>query len=126
MITERAFPDQFIIGVYIAFYHEICIGRHFNRRLGDTFTSSTFFLRREIPNGIENYTRILDGRMPGDRAVLPAGLLPRGLRLLMIDESHQTAAADRRHVRGRPPAQADADRLRLPAAESGGQPAADA
>ena len=57
-------------------------------------------------------------------AVLPARLLPRGLRLL-----HRRVppdrAADRRHVRGRPLAQADPRRLRVPAAERDGQPAAD-
>ena len=42
-----------------------------------------------------------------------------------IDESHQTVPADRRHVRGRPLAQADARRLRLPAAQRARQPAAD-
>ena len=56
--------------------------------------------------------------------VLPARLLPRGLRLL-----HRRVppdrAADRRHVRGRPLAQVDAGRLRLPAAVGDGQPPAD-
>ena len=32
-------------------------------------------------NGIENYSRILDGRAPGSRPVLPARLLPGRLRL---------------------------------------------
>ena len=57
-------------------------------------------------------------------AVLPHRLLPRRLRLL-----HRRVppdrAADRRHVRGRPLAQADARRLRLPAAQRAGQPPAD-
>ena len=57
-------------------------------------------------------------------ALLPARLLPRRLRLL-----HRRVppdrAADRRHVRGRPLAQADARRLRLPAAQRAGQPPAD-
>ena len=57
-------------------------------------------------------------------ALLPARLLPRRLRLL-----HRRVApdrpADRRHVRGRPLAQADAGRLRLPAPERARQPAAD-
>ena len=75
-------------------------------------------------SGIENYSRILDGRAPGARPVLPDRLLPRGLRLL-----HRRVppdrAADRRHVRGRPLAQADAGRLRLPPAERARQPPAD-
>ena len=54
--------------------------------------------------------------------VLPARLLPGRLRLL-----HRRVApdrpADRRHVRGRPLAQADARGVRLPAAERARQPA---
>ena len=44
--------------------------------------------------------------------------------LIVIDESHQTVPADRRHVRGRPVAQADAGRVRLPAAVGARQPPA--
>ena len=73
-------------------------------------------------SGIENYSRILDGRNARRPAVLPARLLPGRLRLL-----HRRVApdrpADRRHVRGRPLAQADARRLRLPAPERARQPA---
>ena len=79
-----------------------------------------------------------DGLQLGDRELLahprrpPAGqpaahadrLLPRRLRRL-----HRRVApddpADRRHVRGRPLAQADAGRLRLPAALGDRQPAAE-
>ena len=75
-------------------------------------------------NGIENYSRILDGRQPGERPVLPARLLPGRLRLLHRRVAPD-GAADRRHVRGRPLAQADAGGLRLPAAERARQPAAD-
>ena len=57
-------------------------------------------------------------------AVLPDRLLPEGLRLLHRRVAPDRAA-DRRHARGRPLAQADARRLRLPAAERAGQPAAD-
>ena len=56
--------------------------------------------------------------------VLPARLLPQRLRLLHRRVAPDRAA-DRRHVRGRPLAQADARRLRLPAAERARQPAAD-
>ena len=56
--------------------------------------------------------------------LLPDRLLPARLRLL-----HRRVPpddpADRRHVRGRPLAQADARRLRLPAAERARQPPAD-
>ena len=73
-------------------------------------------------SGIENYSRILDGRNAGRPPVLPARLLPRRLRLL-----HRRVApdrpADRRDVRGRPLAQADAGRLRVPPAERARQPA---
>ena len=72
-------------------------------------------------SGIENYSRILDGRQPGDRPVLPARLLPRGLRLLPRRVAPDRAS-DRRHVRGRPLPQADAGRLRLPPAERARQP----
>ena len=74
-------------------------------------------------NGIENYSRILDGRPPGLAPVHAARLLPGRLRRL-----HRRVAPDRpaarRHVRGRPLAQADAGRLRLPAAVGARQPAA--
>ena len=69
---------------------------------------------------------LADPRRPPARrpALLPARLLPRRLRLL-----HRRVppdrAADRRHVRGRPLAQADARRLRLPAPERARQPAPD-
>ncbi len=75
-------------------------------------------------SGIENYSRILDGRPPGSTAVLPDRLLPQGLHL-PDRRVPPDGAADRRHVRGRPLAQADARRLRLPAAERAGQPPAD-
>ena len=61
----------------------------------------------------------------GRAALLPDRLLPQGLRLLHR-RVPPDGAADRRHVRGRPLAQADARRLRLPAAERDGQPPADA
>ena len=74
-------------------------------------------------NGIENYSRILDGRARG-APLLPARLLPGRLRLLHRRVAPD-GAADRRHVRGRPLPQADARGLRLPAAERARQPAAD-
>jgi excinuclease ABC subunit B len=40
-------------------------------------------------NGIENYSRILDGRMPGDRPYCLLDYYPEDF-VLMIDESHQT------------------------------------
>jgi excinuclease ABC subunit B len=40
-------------------------------------------------NGIENYSRILDGRMPGDRPYCLLDYYPDDY-VLMIDESHQT------------------------------------
>ncbi len=62
-------------------------------------------------------------RPPAGRApVLPRGLLPRRLRVLHRRVAPDRAP-DRRHVRGRPLAQADAGRARLPAAERAGQPA---
>jgi excinuclease ABC subunit B len=40
-------------------------------------------------NGIENYSRILDGRMPGDRPYCLVDYFPEDF-VCMIDESHQT------------------------------------
>src|SRR5258707_4291517 len=40
-------------------------------------------------NGIENYSRILDGRMPGDRPYCLIDYFPDDF-VCMIDESHQT------------------------------------
>ena len=74
-------------------------------------------------NGIENYSRILDGRAPGTRPEHTSRLLPRRLR----GDGRRVAPdrpADRRHVRRRPLAQGDAGRLRLPAPFGARQPAA--
>ncbi len=63
-------------------------------------------------------------RTPAGRApVLPDRLLPGRLHLLHR-RVPPDGAADRRHVRGRPLAQADARRLRLPPAERARQPPA--
>ena len=75
-------------------------------------------------NGIENYSRILDGREPGARPYCLIDYFPERLRLLPRRVAPDRAA-DRRHVRGRPLAQADARRLRLPAAERARQPPAE-
>jgi excinuclease ABC subunit B len=55
-------------------------------------------------NGIENYSRHLTGRKPGDRPFCLIDFFPKDF-LLMVDESHVTRAADRRHVQRRPGAQ---------------------
>ena len=73
--------------------------------------------------GIENYSRILEGRPAGLAPVHAARLLPGRLRHLRRRVAPD-GAADRRHVRRRPLAQADARRLRLPAAVRARQPAA--
>ena len=74
-------------------------------------------------SGIENYSRILDGRPPGQPAAHADRLLPRRLRRLRRRVPPDDPP-DRRDVRGGPLAQADADRLRLPAALGDRQPAA--
>ena len=74
-------------------------------------------------NGIENYSRILDGRPAGLGAAHAARLLPLRLRRLRRRVAPD-GPADRRHVRGRPLAQADARRPRLPAPVGARQPAA--
>ena len=74
-------------------------------------------------NGIENYSRILDGRPEGSAPYTLIDYFPVGLRL----PDRRVApdrAPDRRDVRGRPLAEADARRLRLPAPVGARQPAA--
>ncbi len=74
-------------------------------------------------NGIENYSRILDGRPARLGAAHAARLLPLRLRRLRRRVAPDDPA-DRRHVRGRPLAQADARRPRLPPPLGARQPAA--
>ena len=74
-------------------------------------------------SGIENYSRVLEGRPPGSHPFTLLDYFPDDF----VDLRRRVApdgAAARRHVRGRPLAQADARRLRLPAAVGDGQPAA--
>ena len=75
-------------------------------------------------NGIENYSRILLGKAARRHAQLPARLLPGRLPLLRRRVAHD-AAADPRHVRGRPQSRKQhAGGLRLPPAQRARQPAA--
>ncbi len=74
-------------------------------------------------SGIENYSRHLEGRPAGSHPFTLLDYFPDDF-VVFIDESHQTVPAARRHVRGRPLAQADARRLRLPAALGARQPSA--
>ena len=74
-------------------------------------------------SGIENYSRHLDGAIGGRAAVHAARLLPGGLAVRHRREPRHRAA-DPRHVRGRHVPQADAGRVRVPAAVGDGQPAA--
>ena len=74
-------------------------------------------------NGIENYSRILDGRPPGSAPHTLLDYFPSDF-VVFVDESHQTIPQIGGHVRGRPVAQADARRLRLPAPLGARQPAA--
>ena len=74
-------------------------------------------------SGIENYSRILDGRPPGQPPAHADRLLPRRLRRLRRRVPPDDPP-DRRDVRGGPLAQADPGRLRLPAALGDRQPAA--
>ena len=63
-------------------------------------------------HGIENYSRHLCGRLPGEAPPTLLDYVPQDF-LLFIDESHQTVAAGARHVSRRSLAQADPGRLRL-------------
>ena len=75
-------------------------------------------------SGIENYSRILDGRKAGERPYCLLDYFPDDF-VCFIDESHQTVPQIGGMSRGRPLTQADARRLRLPASVGAGQPAPD-
>ena len=73
--------------------------------------------------GIENYSRYLTGRRPGEPPPTLVRICPRqcaGVRR----RKPRHRAADRRHVQRRFPAQGDAGGIRFPAALLHGQPAA--
>ena len=72
-------------------------------------------------SGIENYSRHIDGREAGHRAVHAARLLPRRLPRRARRVARHGAAAPR-DVRGRRVAQDHARRLRVPPAERDRQP----
>ena len=74
--------------------------------------------------GIENYSRHLSRREPGEPPVDAARLLPAGLAARRRRVAHDDPAG-RRHVQERPDAQGDPGRLRVPAAVGARQPAAD-
>ena len=65
--------------------------------------------------GIENYSRYLTGRKPGEPPPTLFEYLPKDA-LVFVDESHVTIAAARRHVSRRLRAQIDPRRIRLPPA----------
>ena len=73
-------------------------------------------------SGIENYSRYLSGRQPGEPPPCLFDYLPDD-GMLFVDESHADDSADRRHVQGRPLAQGDARRVRVPVAVGARQPA---
>ncbi len=75
-------------------------------------------------SGIENYSRILDGRMPGSRPYCLIDYFPKDF-VCFIDESHQTVPQIGGMYEGDRSRKTDAGRLRVPAAERAGQPAAD-
>ena len=73
--------------------------------------------------GIENYSRHLSGRRPGERPACLFDYFPPEF-LVVVDESHVTLPADRRHVQRRPGTQDHPRRVRLPAPIGARQPAA--
>ena len=75
-------------------------------------------------NGIENYSRILDGRAPGERPFCLLDFFPDDF-VCFIDESHQTVPQIGGMFEGDRSRKNDARRLRLPPAERARQPAAD-
>ena len=74
--------------------------------------------------GVENYSRHLQAARTRLDAVVPARLLPGRLAARRRRVAHDAAAGAGTVLR-RPRAQGDAGRLRLPAAQRPGQPAAD-
>ena len=74
-------------------------------------------------HGIENYSRHLDGRAPGEPPCTLIDYFPKDFLLVRRREPRH-GAADRRHVPRRPRAQGDAGRVRLPPAVGARQPAA--
>ena len=74
--------------------------------------------------GIENYSRHLSRREAGSRPWTLLDYFPPDW-LLVVDESHMTDPAGRRHVQERPDPQGDPRRLRVPPAVRARQPAAD-
>ena len=73
--------------------------------------------------GIENYSRHLSGKLPGQPPPTFMDYLPPGT-LMVIDESHVTDSADRRNVQGRPFAEGKPGRVWVQTALGVGQPAA--
>ena len=73
--------------------------------------------------GIENYSRHLDGRAPGEPPFTLLDYFPEDF-LLVVDESHVTVPQIGGMYRGDRVAQGDAGRVRLPAAVGARQPAA--
>ena len=86
-------------------------------------TTSRCCARSACAPGIENYSRHLDGRAPGETPYTLLDYFPDDF-LVVVDESHQTDPAAPRPVRGRPVPQGHAGRARLPAALGDGQPSA--
>ena len=75
-------------------------------------------------NGIENYSRYLTGRKPGEPPPTLFEYIPDNA-IVFADESHVSRAADRRHVPRRLPPQVHPRRARLPPALLHGQPPAE-
>ena len=74
-------------------------------------------------NGIENYSRILDGRPPGSAPHTLLDYFPSDF-VVFVGRVAPDDPADRRDVRRRPLAQADARRLRVPSSLRARQPPA--
>ena len=75
-------------------------------------------------SGIENYSRILDGREPGERPYCLIDYFPKDF-ICLIDESHQTVPQIGGMYEGDRSRKQHARGLRFPAAQRDGQPPAD-
>ena len=76
-----------------------------------------------VCSGVENYSRHLDGRAPGETPYTLLDFFPKDY-LCVIDESHVAVPQLHGQYAGRPLPQGRAGRARLPPALGPGQPAA--
>jgi excinuclease ABC subunit B len=72
------------------------IGKHLEAKRLEERTNFDLEMIRELGycSGIENYSRYLDGRLPGTRPFCLLDYFPKDF-LLVVDESHVTLSSER-------------------------------